>query len=358
MGKNKGEWSELYAMLYLIVNRKLRLIDSDLNIKSDRIFEVVQIINEEKLGNITFDFSDDGSFIIPNVYGNIKLPIEITEINKIKKQLFSSINSSGGSGGAFSLEDINDWLNQKGINATFKAPANQKQDIILINYDFHQGQLTSKLGYSIKSQLGRPATILNASAQTNFRYIVKNLSQADIININNINTNEKLRDRIARIKELGGVISFDGVESSVFAHNLQYIDTHFACALAEALLSSYELETKDLKYLFSNTSIYPDIEMAQYKLKNFLSAVSFGMFPSIEWDGKYTANGGIMLVAKDSHVYVLDNIYNEVEVQEYLLNETKLETPSTTRYHMLELKVDPISEEIFFTLNLQIRYKN
>ena len=78
MGKNKGEWSELYAMLYLIVNRKLRLIDSDLNIKSDRIFEVVQIINEEKLGNITFDFSDDGSIIIPNVYGNIKLPIEIT----------------------------------------------------------------------------------------------------------------------------------------------------------------------------------------------------------------------------------------------------------------------------------------
>lgn len=358
MRQNKGEWSELYAMLYLMVNRKLQLIDSDLKIISNNIFEVVQIINEEKQGDIIFDFSDDGNCIIPSVFGVEQKPIKITEIDKIKNQLFSSIVSSGGVGGAFSLGDITKWLQQKGINTTFKAPANQKQDIILINFDSYKGQLTPELGYSIKSQLGSPATILNASAQTNFRYTVKNLSQDDILEINSINSREKLRDRIARIKSLGGVISFDGVESSVFDYNLQYIDTNFAFALAEALLSSYELGTKDLKHLFSNSSIYPDETMAQYKLKRFLSAVSFGMFPSIEWDGVYTANGGILLVSKDSHVYVLDNIYNEKEVHEYLLKETKLDSPSTTRYHMLELKEDPISGEIYFTLNLQVRYKN
>lgn len=358
MRQNKGEWSELYAILYLLVNRKLQIVDSKLQIISNNIFEVVQIINEEKQGDIIFDFSDDGSYIIPNVFGIEQSPIKITEIHQIKNQLFSSIISSGGVGGAFSLENITNWLQQKGISTTFKAPANQKQDIILVNYDSLQGQVTPELGYSIKSQLGSPATILNASAQTNFRYAVKNLSQDDIIEINNINTREKLRDRITRIKDLGGVISFAGVESSIFDYNLQYIDTNFAFALAEALLSSYELGNKDLNYLFSISSIYPDKTMAEYKLKKFLSAVSLGMFPSIEWDGTYSANGGILLVSKDSTVYVLDNIYNEEEVQEYLLRGTKLDSPSTTRYHMLELKIEPISGEIFFTLNLQVRYKN
>lgn len=358
MRQNKGEWSELYAMLYLIVNRKLQIVDSELKIISNNTFEVAQIINEEKQGDVVFDFSDDGSYVIPNVFGTEQSPIEITEIHQIKNQLFSSIISSGGAGGAFSLGNITNWLQQKGINTTFKAPANQKEDIILINYDSIQGRLTPELGYSIKSQLGSPATILNASAQTNFRYIVRNLSQSDIIEINNINTREKLRDRITRIKDLGGIISFDGVESSIFDYNLQYIDTNFSFALAEALLSSYELGNKDLSYLFSISSVYPDIAMAQYKLKKFLAAVSLGMFPSIEWDGACSANGGILLVSKDSHVYVLDNIYNEKEVQEYLLRGTKLDSPSTTRYHMLELKIDPTSGEIFFTLNLQVRYKN
>lgn len=358
MRQNKGEWSELYAMLYLIVNRKLQIVDSDLNIISNNTFEVVQIINKERKGDIIFEFIEEGQYISPNVFGIKQEPIAIEEVYRIKEQLFSSILSHGGAGGAFSLDDITNWLQEKGISTTFKAPANQKQDIILVNYDSIQNRQTTELGYSIKSQLGSPATILNASAQTNFRYTVRNLSKGAIDEINNIHTREKLRDRIARIRALGGVILFDRVESPIFDYNLQYIDTKFSLALAEVLLSSYELRTKDLKYLFSISSVYEDEELANYKLKEFLSAVSFGMFPSIEWNGAYSADGGIILVSKDSQVYVLDNIYHKNDVREYLLQETKLDSPSTSRYHMLELREDPHTGEIFFTLNLQVRYKS
>jgi type II site-specific deoxyribonuclease len=354
MGLNKGEWSELYAMLYLIVNRKLLTVDSNLKIISDDLFKVKTIINPEQKGDLIIDFSCDGKNIIPTVYGALKEPISIKEVQEIKEQLFSSINSNKG---AFTIEEIPIWFNSKGINATFKAPTNQKQDIILINYDLFKNKITPKLGYSIKSQLGSPATILNASAQTDFRYIVENLSQDKIAEINNIKTDQKLRDRITRIKELGGKISFDSVVSQTFNNNLSFIDTNFGSALAEALLNSYELKTKSLKELFSNSRIYEDKNLAYHKLKDFLYAISFGMLPSIKWNGEYSANGGFIIVSKDSNVYILDNIYYEKEVRKYLLEETKLESPSATRYHMLELKENEQTGKIYFTLNLQIRFK-
>ena len=40
MGLNKGEWSELYAILYLLENRKLKIVDSDLNIIDKCIYIV------------------------------------------------------------------------------------------------------------------------------------------------------------------------------------------------------------------------------------------------------------------------------------------------------------------------------
>ena len=79
------------------------------------------------------------------------------------------------------------------------------------------------------------------------------------------------------------------------------------------------------------------------------------MFPSIKWDGNYTANGGLIVVSYDSNIYVLDMIYYSNQLKEYLINETKLDSPSSTRYDMLNLKIK--DNRIYFTLNLQIRYK-
>lgn len=85
-------------------------------------------------------------------------------------------------------------------------------------------------------------------------------------------------------------------------------------------------------------------------------AVSFGMFPSIKWEGYNLVDGGILLVSKDKNVYLLDLIYHQKEVKKFLLNYSRLDTPSSTRYNMLDLKINK-NGEVYFTLNLQIRYK-
>lgn len=59
----------------------------------------------------------------------------------------------------------------------------------------------------------------------------------------------------------------------------------------------------------------------------------------------------------NGNTIILDLIYYRNEVVKYLMNETKLDSPSSSRYNMLHLYQLPDDENIYFTFNLQIRYK-
>ena len=48
--------------------------------------------------------------------------------------------------------------------------------------------------------------------------------------------------------------------------------------------------------------------------------------------------------------------YLEKYIRKYILNNTKLESPSSTRYNMLNIFEE--DGEYYFTLNLQVRYKS
>lgn len=48
----------------------------------------------------------------------------------------------------------------------------------------------------------------------------------------------------------------------------------------------------------------------------------------------------------------MDLIYYRNEVLKYLIKETKLDSPSASRYNMLNLWKNPITKKILFTLNL------
>ena len=125
--------------------------------------------------------------------------------------------------------------------------------------------------------------------------------------------------------------------------------------LGDVLLNSYEYENKNLKDLFLRNSHFSDDNFALKKLGDFLEAISFGFIPSKKWDGINNVNGGLIIVKRDGKVVILDLIYFRQHVVNYLIEETKLDSPSSSRYHMLELYVE--NGKIYFKLNLQIRYK-
>lgn len=48
---NKGEWSELYALLYLLAHGRLNAADSNLNVLPDVFFPILNIFREETEGS-------------------------------------------------------------------------------------------------------------------------------------------------------------------------------------------------------------------------------------------------------------------------------------------------------------------
>lgn len=352
MGLNKGEWSELYALFYLLENRNLKIVDSELKVINETIFEVQGIYSKKKEGIISFKCDDIN--IYPNVFGEEITPIAIDEISKFKDDMLIEIKQGGNGKGSFEIPLVEKWLKEKNILINYKAESGLKEDLVLINLDMARNEHVT-LGYSVKSQIGSPATILNASKHTNFIYEVTGLNYLQVEEINSISTSTKLKDRMNRIKQLGGKIKFHSVESDIFNKNLEMIDVLLPKALAEVLLLSYTENIKDLNKLFEMTHVYNDKDIINKKLTDFLLAASLGMFPGKKWDGTFKANGGLIVVSINSHVYILDFIYYPKYLKEYLINETKLDSPSSKRYDMLNLKIK--DGKIYFTLNLQVRYK-
>ena len=187
-------------------------------------------------------------------------------------------------------------------------------------------------------------------------YHVEYLNSNQLNLINSINTNRKLIDRLRKIEDLGGNIVFEKICSQDFDYNLQLIDTQMPNIIGDICLRSYKEDTKDLKYLFKTNKLLVENEfLALDKLAKFLSAFSFNMKPATKWDGTEDVNGGIIIVSRQGESLILDLIYNKNEVNKYLINNTKLDSPSSTRYHMLDLFEK--NGTIYFTLNLQVRYK-
>lgn len=95
---------------------------------------------------------------------------------------------------------------------SLKVNSQNKRDITIIIHD-PKTNLTPTLGFSIKSQLGSPSTLLNAGKTTNFIYQVHGqLSESEIQIINSIQTRQKVKDRINMIMEKGCFLNFLNTE--------------------------------------------------------------------------------------------------------------------------------------------------
>ena len=81
--------------------------------------------------------------------------------------------------------------------------------------------------------------------------------------------------------------------------------------------------------------------------------MALGMMPNTVWNGILTSLGGFLLVKKDGDVLCY-YLYNLEDFQEYLLQNTKLDTPSTTRYGIGKLIKE--NDRYFIKLNLQVRF--
>ena len=359
MGYNRGEWTELYVLMKLLADRKLEVCDSDLEKIEDVYYPIIKIFKDSIDDNeLEFSIEDTIKIILNN---NEKIQIEIIEFVKNAEKVLNAIKEYRGGRGAFEIEGIEEMLEK--INIKVKQSSTDKHDLKLQVEDKNTNKKPI-LTFSIKSKLGDGATILNASSATNIKYKISKLDTNYINSINSINTRTKLVDRYKKIIKLGGKIEFDSYEEEQFFSNLRYIDGDAPNIIAYLVLYSYQYNTKNISDLIKhlNTENPLDINLDEYrdfyksKIIKVIRASAFGMMPSKSWDGNESVTGGIIVTKENGEIVLLDKLYYENELNEYLINNTKLDTPSTSRYHMLELKKEE-NNMISFTLNLQIRFK-
>lgn len=351
---NKGEWSELYVLLRLLADGKLYAADSDLK-KVDSVYSPIISIYRKELesGNLEYRLNETKDEVTLYFNGDKIKSLSSDRLTAYANAFYEGIIS--GNNRSFTIPKAEQMMED--IKCTkIKAPSEDKTDITMKIYDRKTGY-NSIVGYSIKSELGNAPTLLNASGATNFRYELSGITDIEMHNINSIDTTAKIRDRLSAIKK-AGTINFDKAINNTFSGNLMLIDSMMEDIISYMLLEYYQnnivycsdiataLEGKD-PLGYHREGIY------RYKIKKFLCAVALGMMPSKKWDGQDEANGGYIIV-KESGEVLAYHLYNRNAFENYLLNNTKFETASSSRH-----KFGFVYEEYdrkYFNLNLQVRF--
>lgn len=353
MSGNKGEWSELYAFLKLLSQGRIYAADEKVRKISDVYFPILEILREEHKGE-PIEYVIDTNEVHVEIKGQRLLSVDRSELGEKANYLLKQISLSSNS---FEVEEIAEYVN--GIKVTkIKAPSTDTTDITMRVEDINTG-FKNNVGFSIKSEVGNPPTLLNAGETTNFVYKVTGLNHEQMVEINSIDTDRKIKDKIAKIKEYGGEISFYDVDRTDFKRNLIMIDSMMPSILGNMLKYYYETDNRNcvdlVKMLgdkdplgFGETVIY------SYKIKKFLCSCALGMKPAKKWDGIDEANGGYIIVKADGEILAY-HIYNRNMFEQYLLDNTCLEKASTTRHKYMHLYVE--MDEMFIKFNLQVRFK-
>ena len=353
---NKGEWSEIYALFKLIGDKKLIAGDADLNMVENLFYPIIKIIRTETGGNYQYKLTGDLVLISGN---NEEFRISI---HTFSEQAAKLLNVIKGSTGSFSIPETEAFMKSV-CCGTLKAKSTSKTDIRIVVHDQQINQ-TVELGFSIKSQLGGDSTLLNAGKTTNFIYQINHFkpSPEEINTINSIDTPNKIKDRIDAISKNGGIFSYTNLENSVFENNLVLIDSLMPVLLSELIKTFYMTKFSsiiDLTESITNSNpLNYDNQFShtfyEYKIKRLLTDIALGMTPSKVWSGIYDATGGYLIVKENGEVLCY-HIYNRNHFEDYLFNNTKLETASSSRHEFGNLYEK--NGQFYFKLNLQIRFK-
>lgn len=357
-GNNKGEWSEFYAFLKILEEKRLFAADKNLEIIDGKFFIFHKIIREEKGEETKFyDISQSGTQVFITDKDCVLLKkFDTTQLKEKTVRIFERIKNTKSR--SFNIPEARDLMEEL-LCTKVTANNSKKADLVAIIYDKIL-RITPMLGFSIKSMVGGAATLLNPGKTTNFIYEIKGFKD-DIEKINAINTGSQIRDRVSEITERGGIFEYVGISNEQFESNMKMVDTvlpeFIAHMLLNFFLSSERTVASLTEELSKNEHINKKFNLSlinyEYKIKNFLDAVALGMVPSKPWSGFSQAQGGYIVVKENGDV-VCYHLYNRDEFRSYLYENTRFEAPSTTRYDYGKLYKE--NGKLFFKLNLQIRF--
>lgn len=247
--------------------------------------------------------------------------------------------------------------------------------------------------YSIKSSLGSNATLFNAGKASNVVFHITPIDpdgqefDATMAETFNSIVRDKpkkdgtyqpdIKKRMAYLADLGFKLEYSHIPHETFKHNISACFPDADKLIQGMLLAYYNpkpgaLKSSKVSDFVANQVAYDPLEikdtMSKDELfthyekltKKLLLNMAMGMtagkkFDQEELDKNIT--GGILLLEETAEGYSLfsRSIKNSVELEDYLFQNTKLETASTSRHEFANVYLNPISGLYEVKLNLQVR---
>lgn len=375
---NKGEWSELYAALRIAVDGALQGVDVDLSPLEGRCLKVRQVIRPDFIVDtgLTLRFSKNENGIMCS---RIVRPTNVTfsqgknELGKRVRLLYEKIKKMSLKEQPNEDPCIAGMLKDIGC-CYLSADAGNKKDILLQLHDPLAGGDVD-YGFSVKSYIGAPPTLMNASGQTSLRFEVKNFDRKKmsiISKLNDSSSKTKYRQMMNVLISSGATLSFCDYDGENFKSNLRMLDDGLPEIYAEAVRLFEEsgescvekilekMEHADFKrYGRCCTSFY------QKKFKRFLVASALGMQPNSLWDDIDDATGGFIIVKPDGCIAAF-YITDRSRFESYLVNATSFVHPTASRKIASGEKInrnrvwlfEERKNKLYVHFNVQIRFSS
>ena len=358
---NLGEWSELYTLAYLIVNGGAYGADPQLKPIPDLFYKTLAIYVAERGPDEEIEYRlDDQSLLINRGIAEPK-SLPIVEVEKLFDR-FKLDLISGGLTKTFVSKNGQDLLSMLGKSRLSADSAQTTSDLELVIQDHETGLRSPRIGFSVKSQIGSPATLLNAGKTTNFLFKLSkgpespDLDSLDLTSWPKSNeTKVSVKSDVQKLIQAGYSLIYQEMESANFEKNLRLIDSQMPENIADALVAAYSSKSSKLSEISS--AAYPDSDLMAsqkiYKMKQFLGAIAMGLRPSLVWDGDVTKFKGLLMVTAVGDVFFY-YLYNLTSFQQFLFDSVKFEIASTSRHAFG--RVFESRGEFYIKLNLQIRF--
>lgn len=351
MTGNKGEWSEVYAFLKLLNDKRMYAGDENLNLISSIFYPILSIRRDSML---TYSIDDKSNIINLFNNGNIIDSIDLHSFSYFISELLKNIKNSTTT--TFEIPSLSDFLKSLYITK-ISSSSHNKQDIFIKFYDI-KTSLVNESGFSIKSMLGQSSTLFNASGSTKFIY---KINKCDSNLYNETKLLKPGKDTVSFLIKNGCTLEFAKTSNNIFTSNLMMTDFIMPELVANILFIYYSSKNSTLSSIMNiieenNFLNIPKDYISifyKYKVKQLLVNIALGMMPATVWTGNYTANGGYIIIKENGEI-ICYHIYDKNRFENYLFNNIKFDTPSLSRHKCGYVYID--NNDYFIDLPLQLRF--
>ena len=357
---NKGEWSEIYVLLKVLGEGRIYSADSNIKRKPDQYIDISRVIRCEGNKILTFTRVPEKNVVQVNIDGEELSEVSIAEITDQYCRLFAAILTGKN---AFVIPETERFI--RGIGCTtLKATSKDKTDITVEIQEPKIG-MNGIQGFGIMSKLGNPPTLVNPSKATNFIFALEGEMNDNIAKkaneYRNSTSKTKLIDEFTYLKIQNITLRFVDTENKTMYNNLTFLDPAMPHLIGEMLKLYYlegisKISDQIDKLRIKNPLQFQspcDTPCYEYRVKKLLSSYALGMQSAKSWTGIEDANGGYIIVREDGDILCY-NFSNKINFEDYLIKNTRFDTPSVNRYEYAEIYKD--NGEYRLKLNMQIRF--